>query len=344
MFGNYDFGAPVNPLQAVMVDLTKPSEAATPVVQSVSQGDATPAGVIKEPKNTASWPSFKEESRSEQPAVQKPRQVEPDQAQAAGITENKSETSTPPDDPLPNPELQIASGSEIVPPLRTAAEFLATKNEKLIYQINLLGVPVGSAELEANNDKGEVRITLRVKSNAAMTDVYPVNDFIETRHIAGNFVITKIKQQEGDFRSDIGFTIFLRDKKVFWFDRIRNRYSRETIPNSEVLDTLSGFYFLRNKALQIGRTETLHIYNGDDYALVPVEVLRRDMIRLPNLKKIDTLVVHPVRKSGGTFRSTGDTLIWLTNDENRVPVRVETTTALGKVTAELLSAESQRQE
>jgi len=187
-----------------------------------------------------------------------------------------------------------------------------------------------------------VCITLGVRSNAALASIYPVNDVIETRHIAGNFVITNIRQQEGDFKSDIGFTIFMRDKSVFWFDRLRKRYSRETVPTSEVLDTLSAFYLLRNRVLQVGRTETLNIYDGDNYSPVLVEVLRQETIRLPNLRKIDTLVVHPIRKNGGTFRKAGDMLIWLTNDENKVPVKMETSLPLGKVTAELISAESEQ--
>jgi hypothetical protein len=34
-------------------------------------------------------------------------------------------------------------------------------------------------------------------------------------------------------------------------------------------------------------------------------------------------------------------MIWLTNDEDKVPVKMETTTPFGKVTVELISAESQ---
>jgi hypothetical protein len=225
--------------------------------------------------------------------------------------------------------------------LRIADEFISSKSEKLSYLISLLGVPVGSVELEAKNENGEVRITLRTRTNTALSSIYPVDDIIETRHIGGNFIITKIRQREGSFSSDIGFTIFLRDKRVFWVDRIRNRHSDETIPNSEVLDTLSSFYYLRNRPLQIGTTEILHIYDGDTYAPVPVEIVRQEEVRLRNFKKVDTLLVRHVKQKGGIFRRTGDMLIWLTNDENKVPVKLETTSPLGKVTIELVSAETQ---
>jgi len=218
---------------------------------------------------------------------------------------------------------------------------MSSKSEKLSYLISLLGVTVGSVELEAKNENGEIWITLRSRTNTALSSIYPVDDFMETRHIGGNFIITKIRQQEGTFSSDIGFTIFLRDKRVFWIDRIRNRISNETIPNSEVLDTLSSFYYLRNRPLQIGKTEMLHIYDGDIYAPVPVEILRREEVLLRNFKTVDCLLLRHVKQKEGIFKKTGDMLIWVTNDGDKVPVKFETTSPFGKVTVELVSAETQ---
>jgi hypothetical protein len=113
-----------------------------------------------------------------------------------------------------------------------------------------------------------------------------------------------------------------------------------TIPTDEVLDTLSGIYYLRNRQLHIGKTEELHIYDSETYADVPVEILRRETMHLPNFKKVDTLVVRPLQQTAGIFRRTGDVLIWMTDDAYKVPVRIVTSIALGKITAELVSAES----
>jgi hypothetical protein len=283
-------------------------------------------------------------------AVPETGPVEPKSVEPAVIVKEKpdmiaraSEPAEVPQPRVPQPAASrhIASATEIPPPLRTAGEFMSSESEKLSYLISLLGVPVGSMELEAKNENGEVQITLRTRSNAAMSSIYPVDNIIETRHIGGNFIITKVRQQEGSFSSDIGYTIFLRDKRVFWVDRLRNRYSNETIPNSEVLDTLLSFYYLRNRPLQVGKTEILHIYDGDTYAPVPVEIVRQEEVRLRNFTKVDSLVLRHVRQKGGIFRRTGDMTAWLTNDDFKVPVRIETSTPLGNVTVELVSSETQ---
>ena len=343
-FGDYSFAAPVNPLQAVMVDLAKPGDDAAPAADSNIRKTGHADSAAEDVPVDSSHAQIEDEEVGTPPAVPEKAPVEPKAVEPVVIVKEKPEMVARTSAPVPVPQpasRHFASAIEIPPPLRTAGEFMSSESEKLSYLISLLGLPVGSVELEAKNENGEVWITLRTKSNTALSSIYPVDDLIETRHIGGNFIITKIRQQEGSFSSDIGFTLFLRDKRVFWVDRIRNRYSNEAIPNSEVLDTLSSFYYLRNRPLQAGKTEILHIYDGDTYAPVPVEILRQEEVRLRNFKKVDTLLLRHVKQKGGIFRRTGDMLIWLTNDENKVPVRIETTTPVGKVTVELVSAESQ---
>lgn len=339
-FGSYTFVAPVNHIQAVMVDLAKPRENGKPTeppkAREASDEDKDPQEAQGEKQHATL------EETADRP-VSKPVQDERGGLRPAyngQKTVTRTESAKPASAPAHPVPSKAASAPAIAPPLRTAGEFLASKNEKLTYLVSLLGLPVGSAELEAKNEKGEIRITLRITSNAAISSVYPVDDVVETRHIAGNFLITKIKQLEGPFRGDTGFTLFLRDKSVFWADLLRKSSSWETVPTSDVLDTLSGFYYLRNRPLLDGTTETLHIYDSETYAEVPVEVVRREAIRLRNFKEVNTVVVRPLQQTAGIFRRTGEILIWMTDDANKVPVKIVTSIALGKVTAELISAET----
>ena len=329
-FGNYDLAAPGNPLQAVMVDLTEPRDDAAPAADSDDRKTGNTDNVAEDIPDNGNHALAPGQEAGTPPAAVGKGPAEPKSIEPFEIDKEKADDATRTSAPAPARQpaaLQHnASVTAIPPPLRTAGEFL--------------GVPVGSVELEAKNEKNEVRITLITRTNGVLSSIYPVDDVMETRHIiGGNFIITKIRQQEGAFRSDIGFTIFLRDKRVFWIDRIRNRYSNETVPTSDVLDTLSSFYYLRNRQLQVGTTEMLHIYDGDTYAPVPVEIVRQEEVRLRNFKEVNCLLLRHAKQKG-IFRRTGDMTIWLTNDENKVPVRVETTTPFGTVAVELVSAET----
>lgn len=215
----------------------------------------------------------------------------------------------------------------------------SAEQERLVYQISLLGVPVGSALLEATNMQGELRIITSVRSNSVMSAIYPVNDSTDTRLIKGRYLLTRIRQQEGSLVSDSGFNLMFHERKTFWIDRLKMISSTEPLEHLDTLDVISGFYFIRQQSLTVGTTITLRLYDGDKSSLVPVEVLRREKLSLPGMRSAQTLVIKPLFRENGFFRNNREVLIWLTDDESRVPVRVEVTTPVGRVVAELVSSE-----
>ncbi len=257
------------------------------------------------------------------------------------------EGESPPDDEdegEPSDSDTWYAGSVGVPPrpIRKADEFMSAKREKLTYRIVMYGIPVGSAVLEAVNDGNEVRISSTVSSNEAVSGIYPVSDYAETRLMGGVYIINRVRQKEGNFTSDTGFTLGLKEKTIFWVDRLHNRFATHPLPREDVLDILSGLYYIRNQRLEIGKSVLLHLFDSNRYAATTVAVLRREHVSLPGFRAVDALVVHPLVKTEGIFTRTGDLLLWLSDDENRVPVRLETTVPLGRVRAELVSAEVER--
>ena len=51
--------------------------------------------------------------------------------------------------------------------------------------------------------------------------------------------------------------------------------------------------------------------------------------------RVKTLVVMPLMKFKGLFDKDGDTVIWMTDDRCRVPVRINSKILIGSLTAEL---------
>ena len=49
----------------------------------------------------------------------------------------------------------------------------------------------------------------------------------------------------------------------------------------------------------------------------------------------DCIVVEPLMKEGGLFKSEGRVIIWLTNDEKKIPIKVSTKVVIGSIDAEL---------
>jgi hypothetical protein len=369
MWGSYDFSAPVGQPLPVMVDLATPAAAELPAQVPAPEEPSVPAATDSSPpeEKIVQHPASVAPTRADAPPVAAPTAPA---AVLAAPAASVAAPAAPEDDEdaarvwtprrhkataaatLPHQEIakkvwvarakvrRNPATREIPTTLTTLSSALAARYEKLSYLISLRGVPIGNAELESKHENGVTTITLRVQSNALTSTFFRVDNVIETRHIDGKFIMGTIKQQEGDFRSDESFNINLGQQTVSWSDFINHRTLESDLPSDDVLDTLSGIYYLRARPLQLEKTETLHIFDSEKYADVPVEVLRREEIRLPNLKKIATIVVRPVQKTAGILRRTGDVFVWLTDDDFKVPVKIVTTMALGEVTAELISAES----
>jgi len=337
MFGTYDFGAPVNLPRGVAVELADQM-----VPAPAQQRQQEPAAEASPPEDKAvdKHPAtIQENTPSGAQMDPGTKLAEP----AAGNADSDDDTASRDTKITGAGPIDASHQAEMGPPslprLRTG-NFLAAQHEKLTYQITMFGIPVGSAELESKNENGEVWITLRVRSNAAFSNIFLVDNVVETRHISGRFIMTNIRQREGSFRSEQMFTINLEKKRVSFVDLIKGTNLQMTYPTGDILDTLSGIYYLRNRQLLIGSTETLHIYDSETYADVPVEIIRKEFVYLPNLTKVDTLVVRPLQKTAGIFRRTGDILIWMSNDDGKVPVKIVTSIAQGTVTAVLVSSET----
>jgi len=355
--GPLNFCAPVSPSQEINVTLKGPEIYSSHLTgksgNEIKEAHHQTARSIVAAEKMSNDPAETETSRSELPSPAKESAPAGEAAPLPTVEQKDSAISQEGTEKV-TAEMEVKKGPIAVSvplptghelykgPVRTAGEFLATKREKLTYRIGLLNIPVGTAVMEATNTDGELRITIRITSSGVLSSFYPVDDLVETRMIGGIYLLTRVRQKEGNYRGDFGFTLMLREHKAFWVNRLTNRYDYQTLPGDDVMDAVSGFYFLRNRDLEVGKEEKLNLFDSNEYSPTTVEVLRRERIELPGSREMDTLVLHPQFKTAGFFRRTGDIMIWVTDDEYKVPVRMETFITLGKVTAELISAESEQ--
>ena len=49
----------------------------------------------------------------------------------------------------------------------------------------------------------------------------------------------------------------------------------------------------------------------------------------------DCIIIEPLMKEGGLFKSEGRVVIWLTDDDRKIPVKVSTRVVIGSIDAEL---------
>jgi hypothetical protein len=100
------------------------------------------------------------------------------------------------------------------------------------------------------------------------------------------------------------------------------------------LDDGAFFYFVRTLPLTLGATYSLDHYFKPDRNPVTVTVVRRERIRVP-AGEFDTIVLRPVIKTAGLLSESRRTEIWLSADDARVLVQVQSQLPVGTITLKL---------
>jgi hypothetical protein len=218
---------------------------------------------------------------------------------------------------------------------------LKCKKEKLFYDIYWLGIYVGRAVLEAIYDKEALRITSRANSASFISTFYTVEDYAESLVLKGKAARFRIKQREGKYRSDKETIFDLSNGRVTYFDYLKGKKNERSI-DGVVWDVISGFYYLRAQPLMIGKVVSIDVFDSNKLLKAEVSVLRKEKIRVSGRGEVSAIVVKPDIKSEGLFHKKGDVFIWLTDDEARIPVRLETRVPIGRVVAELKNSEIEK--
>jgi hypothetical protein len=131
---------------------------------------------------------------------------------------------------------------------------------------------------------------------------------------------------------------FKRDESVD-FDQVAHRaiYKDKVVPiPPRTQDVLSALYYVRALPLEVGQSISLANHTDKkNYPLI-IKVHARERVKV-DAGEFDCLVVEPILRGPGIFTQKGRLMVWLTDDERRMPVLMKSKVAIGHVAAVLKS-------
>jgi hypothetical protein len=234
------------------------------------------------------------------------------------------------DEPELPDSANFTPGSGVRDTLAASAEpFRAGESLRFMVQYGM--IHAGTAWLEvpettAWNSHRVWRLVARAESNSFFSRFYRVRIRIES-----------LWDQDARFswhyfedRHEGGHVS--NDSMTYEPDSSRMRYKNGQtfgVPGP-VQDALSSFYLTRFEALPIGGRVAFEYHASRKTAVMEVLVLRREQVKTP-AGRFDCVVIEPLLKAGGIFKNNGRLRIWLTDDERRMPVKMESKVAIGSV-------------
>lgn len=206
--------------------------------------------------------------------------------------------------------------------------------EKLVYSVQYGIISAGEATLEVRNISIVDSIPCyNIVSNARTNDVFSVVFKVRDRFVSlmdtTNLVSVRYEKhlREGSFKRDESVRF---DQKAH-----RAHYADREVPIApRTQDVLSSMYYVRTLPLKVGQNIALANHtDGKNYPLL-VKVLRKERITV-EAGSFDCVVVEPFLRGPGIFQQKGRLTVWLTDDQYRVPVLMQSRVMIGAVSAVL---------
>lgn len=213
--------------------------------------------------------------------------------------------------------------------------------ERLSYDVSWSGgIKIGELHLTltAKDDvRGEHEIRAEVTTeNGAIDFIYPIHDVHVTR-LRGEDKLpfhSEIWQKEGysyeahremDFNQEAGVVRYMKNGKLEGNFVIEGETNNEfsSFFNSRLMDFTEGGKFIVPTFADKKRVE------------VVVNVMEEQNLENTVLGPVSAMKIMPVMTFKGLYDKKGDTVIWYTNDECRVPVLIKSKIVIGSLTAEL---------
>ena len=221
--------------------------------------------------------------------------------------------------------------------LRTVPNIAFTLGERLVYDVGYSFITAGEAvfaipAIDTMHGRPAYRIEFTVNSAPSFSWIYKVEDRYQTFvDVAGLFPWRFTQRlREGGYERDFE-AAFDQRKNI-----ARTADGEYTVP-PYVHDVVSALYYARTldfTSMRPGeKTELKNFYKDSTYTLA-VKFLGYQKVSV-DAGTFDTFLIQPLMSEGGLFRSEGRILIWLSNDERRIPVKVSTKVPVGSIDAEL---------
>ena len=227
-------------------------------------------------------------------------------------------------------------GGEVLP----AVEHPFAAGERLKFVVQYGFIKAGNAYLEVpeiRTFEGRAVYTLvaRAESNGFFSRFYKVRNRIESFwDTAGRYSLRYTEsRQEGGHRAHNEITFDYQNQQAVYQDG-------RTFPiPPNVQDALSSFYFTRTQALPMGGSVFFDYHAGRKSQPLEVRVLGRERVETP-AGTFQCVAIEPILKAGGIFKNKGRLVIWLTDDQRRMPVMMRSKVAVGSISVLLVEAKT----
>jgi len=255
---------------------------------------------------------------------------------AGGGAREGVEASVRPDGTLSDSAVVEASADSCAPEVREPAVVPFGVGEYLEFSVSYNIIRAGTATLSVEGIEEVAghrcyKLVSTARSNSFVSTFFEVRDRVESLMDVHGLFSRKFEKhlKEGGYTKD----------EAVWIDHCAGLAYYDDGDTVGVRrssqDALSALYFVRTLDLEVGNMVVFPSHSGKKNYPMRVRILGKEKIKTP-VGHFDCIVVEPRLKSEGIFKHKGRLIVWLSDDERRIPVRMKSQVTIGSITASLV--------
>lgn len=211
--------------------------------------------------------------------------------------------------------------------------------ETLVFNVGWEFVNAGTATMTTTRmGKNGYRLHTLAKTNAFFDLFKKVRDTIVSEGVClnGQMQSTKfdLNQHENRYKANKSTTFRWQENKV---DYTQNNLTTTYDVPAGHLNVFDAFTKVRTLDLKPGVEIHIPVFDARKTYDVIIHVSdKTEHIRAPSGELVECLIVEPKLKTAGVFSSQGKIKIWMTNDQQHVPLKMTAKIKIGRIVARLV--------
>jgi hypothetical protein len=223
--------------------------------------------------------------------------------------------------------------------------------EKVVLNLSYFNIVAGTMEImvkpmvEVNGQKA-YHFVVQATSNSFFNRIYGINDTAVTYMTYDdmtplNLQITlKETKQLAEARTFFDWKTL---KASYWQKRVTKEHGEESKKlewdiKAYSQNVISAAFYMRTFQYDVGKKLSFRVADEGKNIVYKGEVIRKEKIST-EAGDFNTIVIKPHLTVDGVFTPVGDVLVWLTDDDRKFIVRLESKIKIGTIVAKLKSLE-----
>lgn len=330
------------------VTIVKPQEPAATVEESKAEKtpekteaaapkEAAPAKTAKPKNKTATKASEKKSAKtSEKKSVGTDAKTSKSSA--------KSTVKAAEAEPVREPDLEDSEGFDGRRPLQDPFRV----GEEVVHDVNYFKVTAGELRMKVEpfamvNNRKSYSFAVEIRTSSLFSSFYSVEDRVET-FVDFEDLVPRVFQlhvkESGQLRE--AKMLFDVDKNMatFWEKKVtKDHGEEEKKQNWEILpytqNVYSAIFYMRNFKWETGKEYSFRVGDDNENLVFSGKALRREVLNT-KLGPMKAIVIRPDITLKGKFKPIGDNFIWLSDDDRKYILRIESKIKIGTLVSEVV--------